>query len=827
MTGLDRSTDQRIDDLLSRMTLEEKVAMTTGSGPWHSTGVERLGVPPLKFTDGPNGARGDDRSGATSASFPVGVALAATWDPDLIRAVGSALGEEAKSKDAQVLLGPTVNIHRTPLGGRNFECYSEDPYLSGRIAVAFVEGVQRQGVGACVKHFVCNDSEFERFTISSEVGERALREIYLVPFEMAVTEADAWSVMGAYNRVNGSYACSNRRLLTEILRDEWRFRGFVVSDWVALKDGTVETADAGLDLEMPGPGWYLGGRLLDAVRSGAVDEATVDDIVRRLLWATIRSGRLDYPEEHPERSDDRPEHRALARRVATEAMVLLKNDRGLLPLDRSRLGTLAVIGPNAEVGQIMGGGSSRVTPHYVVHPLEALRKRCGGDVTVLHERGCLINKFTPQVDPAHYAAAAGDDDRRVTVEYFDSLDCTGEAVYARKVRRIGARFFGAVPGVADSERFSCRWTATFIPETTGVHTFGLAAVGLGRLLVDGVELIDGWTDPQPGDWVSGRGSAEVTAAIEMEAGKTYELRVEYSRSDVPLIAGLRFGMLPPVPGDLMERAVATAAGADAVVLVVGTTDEWETEGNDRRDMELPGRQRELIEKVAAANPDTVVVVNAGSPIAMEWLDRVPAVLQAWFPGQEFGNALADVLFGDANPSGKLPTTFPKRLEDNPAFLNYPGENGQVLYGEGLFVGYRGYDARDVEPLFPFGHGLSYTTFGYSDASATADGSGTVVVEVDVTNTGERAGREVVQCYVRDVEARLARPPKELKGFTKVSLEPGETTTVRIVLDRRAFSFYDPGRASWVLEAGDFELLIGSSSRDIRTVATVTLSGEAA
>ncbi len=813
--------DQRIEDLLSRMTLEEKVSMTVGTGAWHSTAVERLGIPSLKVTDGPHGARGEARRGETSAAFPVGVALAATWDPELIRAVGSALGEETKSKGAQVLLGPTVNIHRTPLAGRNFECYSEDPYLSGRIATAFVQGLQSRGVGACVKHFACNDSEFQRFTMSSEVGERALREIYLRPFEMAVTEAEPWSIMGAYNRVNGTYACSNRRLLTEILRDEWGFRGFVVSDWGAMTDGTAEAANAGLDLEMPGPGRYMGGPLLDAVHSGAVAEATVDDTVRRLLRILILSGRMETPGEQEERSDDRPEHRALARRVAAESMVLLKNERDLLPLDRSRIRTLAVIGPNAEVGQIMGGGSSRVTPHYVVHPLEALRGRCGDDVAVVYERGCLTHKFTPEIDLARYGAGEGEG--AVTVEYFDSTDCTGEPVHTRKVRQVGVRFLGEVPAVADREHFSCRWTATFTPETTGVHTFGLTAAGLGRLLVDGVEVIDNWTAPERGEWLYGLGSKELTGEVEMAVGKAYQLTAEYSRGSLPrLAAGLRLGMVPPLPADLMGRAIAAAAGADAAVLVVGTSDEWETEGNDRRDMELPGRQRELIEKVAAANPNTVVVVNASSPITMDWVDRAPAVLQVWFPGQEFGNALADVLFGDVNPSGRLPTTFPKRFQDNPAFFNYPGENGQVLYGEGIFVGYRAYDARDVEPLFPFGHGLSFTTFEYDDATATVEGSDTVVVEVDIRNVGQSAGREVVQCYVRDVEASLARPPKELKGFAKVSLEPGETATARIVLDRRAFSFYDPGRADWVLEPGDFELLIGSSSRDIRAAVTVAL-----
>jgi beta-glucosidase len=818
----EEAVSRRIEELLGQMTLEEKAAMTAGADAWRSTGVERLGIPPIKMTDGPKGARGDGTSGTTSASFPVGAALAATWDTELIREVGAALGEETKSKDAQVLLGPTVNIHRHPLAGRNFECYSEDPYLSGRMAVAFVQGVQSRGAGTSVKHFVCNDSEFERFTMSSEVDERTLREIYLLPFEMAVKQADPWTVMGSYNRVNGVYACGNRRLLTEILRDEWGFRGFVVSDWLAQKEGTAGAANAGLDLEMPGPARDMGAKLLDEVRSGAVDEATVDDIVRRLLRITILSGRLDDPVEKPERSDDRPEHRALARRVAADGMVLLKNDRGMLPLDQSQLRTLAVIGPNAEVGVFEGGGSSRVNPHYVVHPLEAIRERCGSQIAVVHERGCLTHMFAPEIDQARYAVGADEDGRGVTVEYFDSADCSGEPVYGRRVRQIGIRFMGPVPGVADAENFSCRWSATFTPETSGTHIFGLSAVGLGRLLVDGVEVLDNWTAPKPGTWLYGMGSAEVTAGVEMEAGKPYRLAVEYGRGGAPRNAGLRFGMVPPHPEDLMQRAVAAAKSAEAAVLVVGTTGEWETEGNDRLNMELPGRQRELIEKVAAANPKTVVVMNAGAPVSMDWLGRVPAVLQVWFPGQEFGNALADVLFGDTNPSGRLPTTFPKRLEDSPASANYPGENGKVVYEEGVLVGYRGYDARGVDPLFPFGHGLSYTTFEYGEASASIESADTVAVEVDVANTGQRAGREVVQCYVRDVEASLARPPKELKGFAKLSLAPGETARARIVLDRRAFSFYDPARSGWVLETGEFELLIGSSSRDIRAVATVTL-----
>jgi beta-glucosidase len=817
----DEHVEQRIESLLTRMTLEEKVSMTAGTGAWHSTAVPRLGIPSLKLTDGPHGARGEGTRGATSAAFPVGVAMAATWDRALIREVGAAIGQEARSKGAQVLLGPTVNIQRTPLGGRNFECYAEDPFPSGSIATAFIEGVQEQGVAACVKHFVCNDSEFERFTINARVPERALREIYLRPFEMAVTEADVWAVMGAYNRVNGAYSCSNRRMLTEILREEWGFRGFVVSDWAAVMDGTAEAANAGLDLEMPGPGRYLGPRLLDAVESGAVDERVVDDSVRRLLRILFLTGRMEMAAEPEETSDDRPEHRVLARRAAVQSMVLLKNERATLPLAPERLRTLAVIGPNALAGQIMGGGSSAVRPHYAVHPLDGIRARAGAGVTVVYEQGCLNDHLAPEVALARYgdeATAQGS----VLVEYFDNPDCGGEAVYARKVRRVGVRFYGAIPGVADRQRFSCRWTATFTPEISGPHTFGLTAVGLGRLFVDGAEVIDNWTAPATGEWLFARGSAEVRGTVEMEAGRGYELRVEYGRNGQPDTAGLRFGMLPPGTDEMLDRAVACAATADAVVIVAGSSEEWETESYDRTDMRLPGRQDELIERVAGANPNTVVVINAGTPVMMDWIDRVPAVAVAWFPGQEFGSALAAVLFGDEAPSGKLPVTFPRRLEDGPAFLNYPGERGEVLYGEGIFAGYRGYDARDVTPLFPFGHGLAYTTFAYGEPRVRVDGPDAVTVEVDITNTGDRAGAEVAQCYVRDVDASVARPPPELNAFCRLSLAAAQRDTARFTLDRRAFSFYDPARAEWVLEPGEFELRIGSSSRDIRTVAKLTL-----
>lgn len=816
-----RGIEERIAALLGQMTLEEKVAMVAGSGPWHSTGVERLGVPPIKVTDGPNGARGDARSGATAACFPAGSALAATWNPELVEQVGSALGEEAKTKGAQVLLGPTVNIHRHPLGGRHFEAYSEDPHLTSRIAVAFVRGVQSRGVGTSVKHFVCNDSEYERHTISSEVAERPLREIYLAPFEAAVREADPWTIMSAYNRVNGTWASENARLLTGILREEWGYRGFVVSDWGGAHDAAADT-NAGLDLEMPGPARVMGEKLLAAVRAGEVAEKTVDEKVRRLLRVTILSGRLDAPGEQPERSVDDPAHRALARRAATESMVLLRNERAL-PFDVATLRSVAVIGPNARAGQIQGGGSAGVAPHYAVHPLEALTERLGAE-RVVYEPGCRIDKYVRPFAPDSLRPASGEDRPGLTLEYWNGTGFSGDPALSRVVRRSAATWMGPVAPGVDPRRFSARYSGTFTPSESGAHTFGLMSAGRARMSIDGRIAVDNWSEQVPGDSFFGSGSSERRERVELRAGEPYALSIEFERDAEHLVAGLQFGVLPPFPDDAMARAVDAARQADAAVVVVGTSSSWETEGNDRTDLALPGAQDDLIGRVCAANPRTVVVVNAGSPMGMDWQEQAGAVLQVWFPGQEFGNALADLLLGDESPSGRLPTTFPFRLEDTPAFTSYPGENGEVRYGEGLFVGYRWYDRRDIAPRFPFGHGLGYAAFAYGPLSVAPEcrAGEPIEVSLDVSNTGDRAAAEVVQLYVKDLESRLERPDKELAGFAKPVLQPGESTTVRFALDARSLSYWDPAAPGWVAEPGEFELLVGASSRDIRSRARFTL-----
>ncbi len=819
--------EARLEALLRAMTLAEKVSLLAGATFWTTTPVERLGIPAIKVTDGPNGARGGGGlvgGNLTSACFPVGIALAATWNPALIERVGQALGEEAQAKGAHVLLAPTVNIHRSPLNGRNFECYSEDPYLSARMAVAYITGVQRQNVGATVKHYVCNDSEFERNTISSEVDERALREIYLPPFKAAVQEAKAWAVMAAYNKVNGVYASENRTLLADILKDEWGFDGIVMSDWFGAKS-TAAAANHGLDLEMPGPPVWRGQKLLEAVEAGEVSTVALDEAARRVLRLILRSGAFERPAQQPEQSVDRPEHRALIRTAAAEGIVLLKNVGNILPLDANTLNTIALIGPNAKTAQIMGG-SAQVNAHYLVTPYDGIAAHVGDRAQLGYEIGCTNHKMLPRLDAALVRPGKGDTEHGFTIAYYNSLDLSGEPVYQAATGSAEQMWFSDVaPGVR-REAFSTRLTATFTPQESGTHHFSLASAGLSRFFVDGQEVIDNWTHQTRGDTYFGAGSTEAIAQVEMMAGQTYELRVDYSSQGVTMLTGFRLGHLPPLAEDALEQAAALAARSDVALLFVGLNGDWESEGRDRPDMELAGQQVMLIEQVAAANPNTVVVLQTGSPVTMPWLDKVAGIIQAWYPGQECGNAIADVLFGAVNPSGKLPQTFPQRLEDNPAYINYPGENGRVRYGEGLFVGYRYYEKKKVEPLFPFGFGLSYTTFAYANLRLSAEAlapDDRLTVSVDVINTGSRAGQEIVQLYVRDVRSRLSRPEKELKGFAKVALGPGETTTAVLTLDRESLAYWDDGQHAWVAEAGEFEVLLGSSSQDIRARAMFRLT----
>ena len=846
-----------IAKLVSGLTLDEKAALTAGVDLWSTAPVPRLGIPSVRLTDGPNGARGTQSgpAGPTAACVPCGSALGAIWDPDLVERVGTLVGREARARGARVLLAPTVNIHRSPLAGRNFECYSEDPLLAGRTAAGFVRGAQSQGVATTVKHFVGNDAEFERYTISSEIDERALREIYLRPFELAVREGGSLGLMTSYNRVNGRWCTEQPELVRAILRDEWGFDGFVVTDWFGIT-GTVASAEAGVDLEMPGPARAFGPALAAAARAGNVGEAVVDAQVTRLLTVFDRIGALEDVGADPgpdERGVDLPEDRELARRAATESMVLLAND-GLLPLDRAALSTVAVIGPNADRAQIMGGGSASLRPHYLVTPLEALTAALGDSVRVVHERGCDNSRSTPTLGGRSTEAPGGG--VGFDLDYFADADLEGEVVH--RARTPALELFALEPPAPVLPRagWSLRAVTRFTPTDSGRHVFTLIQAGRARLTVGNRVVIDGFAERLPaGDAFYGMGSVEVEAPVELVAGAPVDVVVEFSVPGRHGQGALKVGCRYPEPPDLLERAVAAAAEADVAVLVVGTTGEWESEGHDRASMDLPGAQDELVRRVLDANPATVVVVNAASPVTMDWAPDARALLQTWFGGQEMAHGLAEVLLGDAEPAGRLPMTLPLRLEHNPSFGNFPGENGRVRYGEGVLVGYRWYEARHLPTRFPFGHGGSYTTFAMGEPALSASSSTVaslaagerLVVTVPVTNTGDRRGAAVVQCYVAPIAPRLVRPPKELAGFVKLRLDPGQTATVRIDLDDRAFAYWDGGqpdrdaitarasglpmrrpsgpapRPGWRIDPGRYELHIGRSSVAIDHVLPVEIT----
>lgn len=802
--------------LIEEMTFEEKISLLAGKDLWHTTSIDRLGIPSLRVTDGPNGARGAfGNLESTSVCTPVGIALGATWNPDLVMKVGEILGQETKTKGSQILLGPTVNMHRSPIAGRNFECFSEDPFLSGEIAAAYINGVQSQGVGACIKHYACNDQEFERFSISAEVEARPLHEIYLEPFRRAILAAKPWAVMSAYNRINGIYAAENQYLLKTILREEWGFDGIIMSDWYGTY--TENTPAGELDLEMPGsPRWMSAEQVKSAIEEGRMTEEDLDAKVYRLLHTIEKAGLFENPELQPDRSVDKPEHRVLIREASQEAIVLLKNEK-LLPLDTNCIKSIAVIGENALHSQVLGGGSSAVAAHYLVSPLDGIRERAGEKIDVSYAPGCFIHKGLPAPDP--HLLSIEDGRHGLRLEFFDNLDLSGTPAKSLVSKRVQFGWFDdSVPNVSQ-DKFSVCLSGYFTPELSGLHTLGLNMVGGGRLFLNGEKLIDTWEIPEP--------KGQQTVQVEMVAGQRYSLRVEYKWQGDPQWRSLALGYLPPHAEDLLAEAVALAAQSDIVIIIAGLTSEWESEGFDRVDMRLPGDQNEMIQKLTEVNPNVVVALNCGSPVEMPWLDQVSAVLQMWYNSQEQGNALADVLFGGVSPSGKLPITFPKRLGDNPSYINFPGENGKVLYGEGLFIGYRYYDKKAIEPLFPFGHGLSYTQFEYGNLQlqeeefSLNDG---LNFSLDVRNTGDFEGKEVVQVYVRDLQPRLIRPEAELKAFAKVYLEPGETKSINFSLGREAFWIYDPKENGWIVEQGEFEILIGASSSDIRLSQRVKLRG---
>ncbi len=815
--------EARVEDLLGRMTLDEKVALMAGAAAFTMHGVERLGVPPVRVTDGPTGVRSNEGEAATV--FPVGVAMAATWNPDLTREVAAAIAREALALNNYVVLAPTINIVRTPLWGRNFETYSEDPFLAGTLGAAYILGLQGEGVGASLKHYAVNNQEVRRMTVNAQVDERTLREIYLAGFEIAVKSANPWTVMASYNRVNGTYATEHDYLLNEILKREWGYDGVVVSDWGAVHS-TAPAAGGGTDLEMPGPAQWFGDKLLAAVNAGEAPEWRIDDAARRMLRLILRTGVLDG-ETPPVGELRTPRHREIAARAAEEAVVLLKNDGDLLPLSPAAIRTVAVVGPNAAARRIQGGGSSEVRAGRRISILQAIGDLLGDPDKLVHADGGDNEPVPPAARAEMFSPDAGRAVLGLLCEYFATADRSDAPYRSRVERRIGKLVSAAAMSGMNPELEALRWSGWFWPERSGRHEFSIRAPGEVRIELDGETLVgmatSGSIDTMD---VAGVPVIRRIAAAELEVGRGYPIIIDYVRpADRAGLAWEQVFVGVRTPRGTIEQAAALAAGADAAIVIIGAGSISEGEGYDRENLDLPGDQNALVEAVVAANPRTIVVLMNGAPYAMPWVDHVPAIIEGWLGGEEGPDAVARILFGQAEPSGRLPVTFPRAIEDTPAFPYYPGDETAV-YGEGLFVGYRHFDRAARAPLFPFGHGLTYTRFAYSDVRAPEEVKAGDPVEVTfrLANTGQRAGKETAQLYVRPRGPSVERPVKELKGFAKVALAPGESREVRMTLDARAFSFYDPTRRAWIAEPGAYDLLIGASAADIELQTTVRLEG---
>jgi len=819
LTGLSAATGNvsREDALLARLTLDEKVRLLSGVDVMDIPANERLGIPRLRMADGPLGVRLETSEPATA--FPAGILSASSFDPELMGNVADAMAVETLALGRDMLLGPCVNIARVPPGGRNFESFGEDPYLAARMAEAWVKRLQARGVIASTKHFALNNQETERNSIDVRISERAMHEIYLPAFEAAV-RAGTWTVMAAYNRINGQFASENTYLLRETLKERWGFQGFVVSDWDATH-GTVAAALAGLDVEMPAGAYFGGGKLQAAVAEGKIPRAVIDDQARRVLRVMLASGVFDRtPASRPPRSAvGSPEHRAVSLRMAQEGIVLLKNT-GILPL--GKVDSIAVIGPNAAEYRA-GGGSSKVLPEHRVSGLDGLKDRLGSGAAVHAALG------VPLAGELHWLESdwltpppgvAPGSSHGLYAEYFRNRDLSGRPFATRVDPQVNFDWGDGAPmtGMA-ADNFSVRWTGRLrAPRSGGYELFTRADDGT-RLWFDGKLLIDDWTD---------HGPTLHSASLVLEAGQEHDLRIEYYQHGGNAL--MELGRSTASDADV-PAAAALASQSTVAVVFVGYSDQLEGEATDRLSLKLPAGQDELIEAVAAANRNVIVVIQSGSPVLLgAWKDKVGAIVQAWYPGGEGGLAVADVLLGNVNPSGRLPVTWPRRWEDSSAFGHYPGTgpDGHVDYDEGLFVGYRHFDQAGLEPEYPFGYGLSYTTFAYSGLKVTladaAVANPRVSISATVKNTGRRAGAEVVQLYVGAKAPRASRPPQELKGFQRVELAPGESKQVTLELDGRSFARYDERRHDWTVDPGVFVLRVGGSSREIRLNGEIVLVG---
>ncbi|MFE7389917.1 beta-glucosidase [Streptomyces sp. NPDC057582] len=807
----DEAREAAVEAALAALGLDDKARLLAGQDMWSLPALPAVGLGSLVMSDGPIGVRGVRWTAEDpSVALPSPTALAATWDPALARRAGRLLAQEARRKGVHVLLAPTVNLHRSPLGGRHFETYSEDPYLTGEIGAGYVLGVQDGGVGTTVKHFVANDAETDRFTVDNIVAPRTLREIYLAPFERIVKNAHPWGIMAAYNQVNGSTMTEHRYLQNAVLRGEWGFDGSIVSDWLAARS-TGAAINGGLDIAMPGPKTVYGKALAAAVRAGEVEESVVDGAVRNVLRLAARVGILHGappvvdPADHPTGIDGD----ALAREIARRSFVLVRNERAALPIDPAAVRKVALSGALARDARVLGGGSAQVFPHHVVSPLDGLIAALPEDVL----------DYRVGADPNNELAPADKGFELRAVCYDASGAVLGSApLHSGTVQWIGDDL---PDGVTHETLHSVEITGTFVPRDTGEHLFGTRGTGAltltvaGETLYDDIHRVTGSSDP--GEAFFGnpleRGRTTLTAGTPVEVSLRQVPETLGADSPIP---GVSFSLchLGPRrdPDELIAEAVEAARAADTAIVVVGTTERVESEGFDRTDLMLPGRQDDLVRAVAAANPNTVVVVNSGSPVELPWRDEVAAVLLSWFPGQEGGAALADVLLGAAEPGGRLPTTWPVALADVPVSVTTPTD-GELHYEEGVFVGYRAWEKAGTRPAYPFGHGLGYTTWEYESLTAAPDSA-----TVRLRNTGTRPGAETVQIYLAPTDDTAQRPARRLAGFARVEAAPGESAEAVIELDRRAYEIWDETAYDWTLVPGMYEVQAARSLGDVRLTA---------
>lgn len=808
------SISARVSDLLGLMTLKEKITMLGGTG-FTTQPIKRLGIPAMKMTDGPLGARW-----GKATAFPAGTAIASTWDTTLVNQVGKAIGREVRGKGRNVILGPNVNIARVPLNGRTFEAYGEDPYLSSELGVSYIKGVQDEHVVATVKHFVANNQEDDRMYVDVNVSQRALHEIYFPAFKAAVQQGDVWAVMSAYNKLYGYYCSASHFLLNKTLKNDWGFKWMVMSDWGGVHN-TMTTAKNGLDLEMP-TGRYLNNKTLyDAVKSGKIKISVINDKVRRTLRVMFKIGLFDHPDKPNPALVNSKENQQIALKTEEEGIVLLKNRNDVLPLNLKRDKSIAVIGTSAKITRISGGGSAMVTPYFSVSPLQALNQKLGGKTSIKYAPGAVLDSDVQPIPKSIVYTSETGNQHGWTTEYYDSNDFKGKVAVKRIESSINIHHFGKdsnldLPMSKFKNGFSVRWSGYIQPKKSGDYVFDISSNNGFKLYLN---------DKLISKNARGFASGLDTYRVHLEASKKYHVRMEYYEAIPGMNVFLvKMGMRPD-NARLIREAQQLASKSDVALVFVGDTPTIETEGHDRKSLHLPGDQEALINAVAKANKRTIVVVNAGAPVVMgDWLTHVDGVVEAWYGGEETGNAITNVLTGEVNPSGKLPITFPKAWKDEPAYKTYQPLDSVAHYKEGIFVGYRYFDKNNIQPLFPFGYGLSYTSFAFNNLKVqnSTVSNPAVNISFEIKNTGKTEGTEVAQVYVGENNPKIPRPVKELKKFVRVDLKPGESKVIHLSLNKNAFAYWSPETKKWTVDSGKYTVMVGNSSRKLPLKETVSL-----